>query len=72
MHIQCVCPNLVIGAAFGQSILGQNLGFTVCAAPKDGSAFFFPLSRPQFRSFCLSGYLLVEFWWCLKRRGTEM
>ena len=28
---------------------------------------FFSLSRSHFRSFSLSGGLLVEFWWCLKR-----
>ena len=31
------------------------------------------LSRPHVRSFlCLSGYLLVEFWWCLRRRSPQM
>ena len=35
-------------------------------------ALFFPLSRFPFRSFCLSGGLLVEFWWCLKRRDPQM
>ena len=45
-------------------------------APKGGepkiSRFFFPLP-PQFSFFLpsLRG-LLVEFWWCLKRRGPEM
>ena len=33
---------------------------------------FFSLSRHKFRSFLLSGGLLVEFWWCLKRRGAQM
>ena len=32
----------------------------------------FSLSRSHFRSFSLSGGLLVEFWWCLKRRDTQM
>ena len=31
---------------------------------------FFPLP-PPFRSFCVFGCLLVEFWWCLKRRGLK-
>ena len=31
-----------------------------------------PPDRPKFRSFFLSGGLLVEFWWCLKRRDTHM
>ena len=35
------------------------------------SRFFFPLP-PQFSFFPSLGGLLVEFWWCLKRRGPEM
>ena len=47
----------------------------VGGAPKGGepkiSRFFFPFP-PPFWSFCVSlGVLLVEFWWCLKRRGPE-
>ena len=46
----------------------------VCA-PNGGepkiSRFFFP-SRSHFRSFSLSGGLLVEFWWCLKRLDPQM
>ena len=45
-------------------------------APKGGgpeiSRFFFLLSRHNVRSFCLSGGLLGEFWWCLKRRDHQM
>ena len=33
---------------------------------------FFSLSRPHFRSFSLSGGLLVEIWWCLKRLDPQM
>ena len=29
-------------------------------------------SRSHFRSFSLSGGLLVEFWWCLKRQDPQM
>ena len=32
---------------------------------------FFSLSDPHFRSFSISGGLLVEFWLCLKRRDPE-
>ena len=35
-------------------------------------ALFFDLFRSHFRSFSLSGGLLVEFWWCLKRRDPQM
>ena len=39
-------------------------------------AFFFPSPAPIFALFflslSLSGCLLVEFWWSLKRRGPEM
>ena len=50
-------------------------------APKGGApqggrpkiSRFFSLSRHNFLSFfSLSGGLLVEFWWCLKRWGPEM
>ena len=40
------------------------------AGPPRISLFFFTLLL-HFRS-CSSGCLLVEFWWCLKRRGTQM
>ena len=33
---------------------------------------FFSLSRSHFRSFSFSGGLLVEFWWCLKRRDPQV
>ena len=33
---------------------------------------FFPSSAPMFALFSLSGGLLVEFWWCLKRRDPQM
>ena len=33
---------------------------------------FCSLSRPHFRSFSLSGGLLVEFWWCLKLQDPVM
>ena len=33
---------------------------------------FFSLSLPHFRSFSFSVGLLVEFWWCLKRRNPQM
>ena len=35
------------------------------------SRFFLPFP-PQFSLFLLSGCLLVEFWWCLKRRDPQM
>ena len=35
-------------------------------------AFFFPLPLPFSLFLSLSGCLLVEFWWCLKRRGSQM
>ena len=42
-------------------------------APKGGepkiSRFFFPLPPQNSFFSSLSGCLLVEFWWCLKRRG---
>ena len=44
--------------------------------PKGGEAkisrFFFPLLLPFSLLLSLSGCLLVEFWWCLKRRGPQM
>ena len=65
---------------FGQSIFGSGC---VChgGAPKGGgpkggprrvggaqiSRFFFLLPSPFSLFLSLSGYLLVEFWWCLKR-----
>ena len=51
------------------------MGARRVGAPRVGakiSRFFFPLP-PQnsfFSSF--SGCLLVEFWWCLKRRGAHL
>ena len=33
---------------------------------------FFPSPAAKFVIFSLSGCLLVEFWWCLKRRGGQM
>ena len=35
-------------------------------------ALFFPCPAAKFVLFSLSGGLLVEFWWCLKRRGAQM
>ena len=35
-------------------------------------AFFFPSPAEKFVLFFLSGGLLVDFWWCLKRPGTRM
>ena len=36
-------------------------------------ALFFPSPATMFALFVLSlGVLLVEFWWCLKRRGPQM
>ena len=50
---------------------GPRVGPGRVGGPKFRSLFF-PLP-PHFRSFlCLSGCLLVEFRWCLKRRGPEM
>ena len=41
--------------------------------PPKISLFFFPSPRRKIRSFLLSlGGRLVEFWWCLKRRGAQM
>ena len=41
--------------------------------PKILRFFFFPSPDPIFALFLsLSGGLLVEFWWCLKHRGTQM
>ena len=40
--------------------------------PKISRFFFFPLPPQFFVLFCLSGCLLVEFWWCLKRRCAQM
>ena len=44
--------------------------------PKGGgpkiSRFFFPVPPQNSFFSSLSGGLLVEFWWCLKRRGSEM
>ena len=36
------------------------------------SRFFFPLPPQNLFFSSLSGGLLVEFWWCLKRRGAQM
>ena len=36
------------------------------------SRFFFPPPATVSLFLCLFGCLLVEFWWCLKRRGPEM
>ena len=33
---------------------------------------FFSLSSHRFALLCLSGCLIVEFWWCLKRRNPQM
>ena len=44
-------------------------------APKGGEAqnfALFSVSRSHFLSFFPLGRLLVEFWWCLKRRGLGM
>ena len=45
-------------------------------APKGGgpkiSRFFFPFPATISLFLCLSGCLLVEFWWCLKRRSPSM
>ena len=35
-------------------------------------ALFLPFPATVSLSLCLSGCLLVEFWWCLKRRGPAM
>ena len=35
-------------------------------------AFFFPVPPQNSFFSSLSGGLLVEFWWCLKRRGAQM
>ena len=43
--------------------------------PKGGRpkiSLFFSLSRHKIRSFLPSLGLLVEFWWCLKRRGSNV
>ena len=40
--------------------------------PPKISRFFFPLPPQNSFFSSLSGGLLVEFWWCLKRRGPEM
>ena len=37
-----------------------------------GPKFRVFFSLPPHRSFCLSGCLLVESWWCLKRRVAQM
>ena len=56
-----------------------NLFFISSAGPRSARSarppkisLFFLLSRSHFRSFSLSGGLLVEFWWCLKRRDPQM
>ena len=50
----------------------QRLVWT--ALPLDRPKFraCFTLSRRKIRSFLPSGGLLVEFWWCLKRRDPQM
>ena len=54
----------------------RSVGARRVNAPKAGGPkiwrFFFPLPHPFSLFFSLSGGLLVEIWWCLKRRDNEM
>ena len=68
--LQRAGPRRVVPLRWGPS------GGALRWGPKGGwakiSLFFFTL-RPQFSFFLPSlGGLLVEFWWCLKRRDPEM
>ena len=65
------------GAPKGGAQKGTQKGETRRVEPRRvrGPKFraFFSLSRHNFLPFFLSlGGLLVEFWWCLKRKGPEM
>ena len=61
-----------VGAKSGSRKGGGSKG----GGPKGGgpniSRFFFPLPPQNSFFSSLSGGLLVDFWWCLKRRGTQM
>ena len=47
---------------------GSKGGGPKAGSPKFRAFFFFPLPPPFSLSFSLSGGLLVEIWWCLKRQ----
>ena len=53
----------------------KGVGPRRVGAPKGGGPKcrpFFPSPAPFFALFCLSLGLLVEFWWCLKCRGSQV
>ena len=49
----------------------RRVGPRRVGGPKFRVFFFFPCPAAKFVFFSLSGGLLVEFWWCLKRRGRS-
>ena len=55
---------------------GPKVGAPKGGGPEGGgpkiSRFFFPSPAAKFVLSSLSGCLLVEFWWCLKRRDAQM
>ena len=77
----CVVLGVGVGVVVG---VGAVVGFGLSGSPlrrtpnardhprltAQNFALFIPLP-PHFRSFCLSGCLLVEFWWCFRRLGLH-
>ena len=50
----------------------RRVGPEGCVGGAQNFALFFLLPPPFSFFLCLSGGLLVEFWWCLKCRGAQM
>ena len=67
-------PEKVGARRVGAKSGGRKGGGSKGGGPKGGrpkiSRFFFPLPPQNSFFSSLSGGLLVDFWWCLKRRGT--
>ena len=75
------CPSMFGQSNFGQSNLGQKKIRPRRMLPRrvgpEGwepkfSRFFFPSPATCSLFLSLSGCLLVEFWWCLKRQNPRM
>ena len=61
------------GPPFRRTALSPDRLFAALHRTAQNFALCFPSPASlHFRSFSLSGGLLVEFWWCLKHRGPEM
>ena len=51
---------------------GEGWGPEGWGAAQNFALFFFPVPPQNSFFYSLSGSLLVEFWWCLKRRDPQM